>query len=81
MAIDLELEKNVNHPSHYTFGNVECIEAIESSMSQDDYSGYLRGNVLKYVWRFKTKGKPLEDLNKARWYLDRLIKLYEKPED
>ena len=43
-------------------------------MTSDEYHGYLKGNVLKYVSRYKFKGEPLEDLQKAHWYLNRLIK-------
>ena len=43
-------------------------------MTGDEYHGYLKGNVLKYVSRYKFKGEPLEDLQKANWYLNRLIK-------
>lgn len=65
----------VNRPSHYTQGNIECIEAIEASMSVDEFRGFLKGQIIKYVWRYRHKGKPVEDLNKARWYADRLIEL------
>jgi hypothetical protein len=43
-------------------------------MTSDEYHGYLKGNVLKYVSRYKFKGEPLQDLEKAQWYLNRLIK-------
>ena len=62
----------VNQPPHYNNGNVECIEAIEASMSVDEFAGYLKGNCLKYLWRYRYKGNPLTDLNKAQWYLDKL---------
>ena len=68
----------VNKPAHYNNGKVECIEAIDASMTGVEFRGYLKGNVLKYVWRYLYKGKPLEDLKKARWYLDRLIESYEQ---
>jgi hypothetical protein len=68
----------VNKPAHYNNGKVECIEAIDASMTELEFRGYLKGNVLKYVWRYLYKGKPLEDLKKARWYLDRLIESYEQ---
>ena len=64
---------NVNHPSHYTKGSIECIDAIESSMDSSDFAGYLKGNILKYLWRYKSKNFPVEDLEKARWYLNKLI--------
>ena len=70
-------EDVVNHPSHYTDGGgVECIEAIESSLTNEEYRGYLKGNIQKYVWRERHKGET-ESLKKARWYLDRLIQLDE----
>lgn len=65
---------NVNHPSHYTDGGIECIEAIEAQLTPEEYRGYLKGNVAKYVWREKHKGGT-ESLQKAQWYLTRLIAL------
>lgn len=64
---------NVNHPSHYTQGDIECIDAIRASMSVEAFVGYLKGNVLKYLWRYESKGKPVEDLEKACWYMGRLV--------
>ena len=64
---------NVKHPSHYTAGKVECIEAIKESMTKEEYRGYLKGQVMKYIWRYQKKGKPLEDLQKAQQYLEWLI--------
>jgi hypothetical protein len=69
-------EDAVNHPSHYTDGGIECIEAIESALTSEEYRGYLKGNIQKYVWRERHKGGT-ESLKKARWYLDRLIQLDE----
>lgn len=65
----------VNHPDHYTFGEVECIDAIEASMSPKEFRGYLKGQVMKYIWRFGVKegADPLTDLEKAGFYLDRLV--------
>lgn len=64
----------VDNPPHYNNGSVECIEAIEAMLTKDEYIGYLRGNALKYMWRFRYKKKPFEDLRKARWYEERLMK-------
>ena len=64
----------VDNPPHYNNGSIECIEAIEAMLNKDEYIGYLRGNALKYRWRFRYKNKPFEDLRKARWYEDRLMK-------
>lgn len=67
----------VNHPSHYADGgSIECIEAIESALTDEEYRGYLKGNIQKYVWRERNKGGT-ESLKKAQWYLDRLIQLDE----
>lgn len=63
---------DVERPQHYGLGKVECIEAIEASMSHEEYLGYLKGSALKYLWRYRYKGKPLQDLNKAQWYLNKL---------
>ncbi len=65
-------EDKVNHPSHYTQGAVECIDALKASMTQEEFLGYLKGCQMKYIWRYRMKGG-VEDLRKARWYLDRLI--------
>ena len=65
---------NVHSPSHYMHGKKETIDVIRDCMESDEYHGYLKGNVLKYVSRYKFKGEPLEDLEKANWYLNRLIK-------
>ena len=62
----------VNHPPHYTDGMIECIDAIEAQLTPEEYRGYLKGNIAKYVWRERHKGGP-ESLMKARFYLDRLI--------
>ena len=71
----------VNSPPHYKTGGIEAIEGIEASMGPEAYAGYLKGNIMKYMWRYERKGKPIEDLKKARWYLDRLIGLRERKED
>lgn len=70
--IDDEPKDNVNHPSHYTQGDIECIDAIKASMSHEAYCGYLKGNVQKYMWRYEHKGG-VESLKKAQWYLNKLI--------
>lgn len=59
----------VNHPPHYTKGKIEVIDFIE-----DQQLGFHEAQVIKYVARAKHKGNEMQDLMKARWYLDRLIK-------
>jgi hypothetical protein len=61
------------NPSHYTNGNIECIDGIKASMPAEQYKGYLKGNIIKYIWRYENKGG-VEDLKKAEWYIERLIK-------
>lgn len=57
---------NINHPTHYTGRNIgyECIDIVQ-------YQTFCVGNTIKYLWRYKDKGTPLEDLEKARWYAHR----------
>ena len=69
MTID---ELIVNSPPHYKQGDVECIEAIKAATG-DGYQGYLQGNIMKYIWRYRAKGQSLNDLKKAQWYLKELI--------
>jgi len=77
-TLDLEWgEDVVNKPSHYNSGGVECIEAIEASMELEAFQGYLKGNILKYIWRMSYKGKALEDCKKSQWYLNKLISTLE----
>ena len=59
------------NPSHYKQGGIECIEAMKVALG-GGFLGYLRGNAIKYLWRYDKKNG-VEDLKKARWYLDRLI--------
>jgi hypothetical protein len=73
--IDLELDQDtiVNKPPHYGDGEIECIDYMKDNMDTMMFMGYLEGNCKKYLHRYRYKGKPVEDLKKARWYLDRLI--------
>ena len=66
------MDDPVNSPLHYNSGGIECIDAIKASMTRSEFCGYLKGNTLKYLWRYMYKGKPQEDLAKAQWYLARL---------
>lgn len=70
----METAANVNHPQHYCSSDngIECIDAIEASMTVEQFKGFLKGNIEKYLWRYENKGG-VEDLEKARWYLERLI--------
>ena len=71
----------INKPPHYNQFGIECIRAIEASMSKLEFEGYLKGNIIKYLWRFRYKGKALQDTKKAKYYLDRLLDTLEEQED
>lgn len=58
----------VNHPQHYTQGEVECIQAIRAALGPEGYLAYCRGIIIKYVWRCMYKGATEVDLRKAKWY-------------
>ena len=62
----------VNSPSHYNQSGIECIAAIQAALGPN-FKYYLQGNIMKYLWRFDYKGKPIEDLQKAQWYLNTLL--------
>lgn len=68
----------VNHPSHYTQGGIECIDALEAAtINLKGIEAVCTANAIKYLWRWKEKGG-VEDLEKSKWYIDRLIKKMEK---
>ena len=69
----------VNHPPHYTQGGIECLDAIRASMTKEGYEAYLKGNIIKYLWRYEHKNG-CEDIKKARFYTDRLVESLEKEE-
>ena len=72
-----EVEKRVsdavNHPSHYTQGSIECIDAIASALGHEAFVQFLRGQVIKYMWRLGRKGDALKDAEKGKWYASRLV--------
>lgn len=76
-TMDTEVKDMVNSPSHYSSGEIECIQYLEDNLPFEAYTGYLEGNCKKYLHRWRHKGKPLEDLKKAQWYLNRLISTLE----
>lgn len=69
---------NVDHPSHYNQGGIECIDALNAMVTgySDPVDAVLSWQIVKYIWRHPFKRAPLEDLKKARFYLDRLISCY-----
>ena len=70
----------VNHPSHYNQGGIECIDALKAAtVSKTGIEAVCTANAIKYLWRYEEKNG-IEDVKKARWYIDRLIKELEEKE-
>jgi hypothetical protein len=67
----------VNSPPHYNQSGIECIEAIYAALGPAGFKAYCQGNALKYLWRHQYKGKPIEDLHKAQWYINKIIEAEE----
>lgn len=79
-----KIEDTVNKPPHYNSGSIECIDAMQAMADGSlvwGHNAYLWQNAFKYLWRWPYKKKPVEDLKKCRWYLDRLIELIEEKEE
>jgi hypothetical protein len=64
----------VNHPEHYNQGDIECIDALEACSTKEEFLGWLRLTAIKYLWRAQEKGEQIQDLEKAKWYIDRYKK-------
>ena len=86
MKIDTEqcflptMDDVVNHPKHYNKHGIECIQAIRATLTDEEFRGYCKGNVIKYTWRERYKNGE-EDLKKASWYLTRLVQDVDKNEN
>ena len=66
-------KETISHPTNYTQGKVECIDAIESAtVGKNGFEAYCVGNVIKYLWRYEEKGGK-ESVEKAQWYLNKLL--------
>ena len=68
------MEDLVNNPNHYRQSSTETIDIIKSAMTAEEFHGYLKGACMKYMSRYKYKGNAVQDLEKAEWYLKRLLK-------
>ena len=68
---------NVNSPAHYTSGGIETIDYIEAKLSKEEFIGYCKANIIKYLSRGPLKGKEGEDYRKAQWYCQRLVRAIE----
>jgi hypothetical protein len=60
---------NIDSPQHYTSGDIECIDAIKAALTKEEFRGYVKGNIVKYVWRERLKNGD-EDLKKAFKYFE-----------
>ncbi|KXB32809.1 DUF3310 domain-containing protein [Atopobium deltae] len=68
----------INHPEHYTRGNIECWDAMQACMTKQQFMGYLRGNAIKYLWRCEAKQNYAQDIEKAQAYVNKLIEAYKQ---
>ena len=75
---DTIIEDNVNHPSHYNRGGIECIDAMIAAKGIETVKIFCECNDFKYDWRRGEKDPILQDAKKSRWYLDKFIELEEK---
>lgn len=62
----------VNHPEHYTHGSIECIDAIQAALTPEEFRGYLKGNIIKYIWRERLK----KGVGKAQWYINKMVEVF-----
>lgn len=61
------------NPDHYKAGGIETIDYLKAKLTHEEFVGYCKGNVLKYVSRSGRKGSAIEDLRKAQWYINELV--------
>ena len=75
------MSEQVNHPSHYASGGIECIDAMEAAFGKAEVASFCKLNAFKYLWRcFKKGDKGIEDVDKALWYLNRYRELVQSDE-
>lgn len=75
------MSDNVNHPAHYETNGIECIDAMVASQGAEAVRNYCVCNAFKYIWRHQHKGKSVEDIRKAIWYLNRYLNLCEQKDE
>lgn len=76
-------ENFVDHPTHYCQGSIECIDALNAMVEGWDnpVAAVLAWQAVKYIWRHPFKGKPVEDIKKAQFYLEQLVNQYEREKE
>ena len=70
--------ETVEHPQHYNQGSIECIDAMIAAFGITEVIAFCKLNAFKYIWRAENKFNTLEDLKKARWYIDKIIEIQER---
>lgn len=73
----MDEKEMVSHPSHYNKNGIECFDVIKAFFGIDAFEDFCLSNALKYIMRCKEKGKYLEDIKKAKFYLEEIIKIYD----
>ena len=74
--LDKPTTDNVNHPSHYKQGDIECIDAMRQQFTKEEVIAFCKLNAFKYLWRSNHKGTPQQDIDKANWYLNQISSTY-----
>ena len=78
IKMDENVPDMVNHPQHYTQGGIECIDALKAAtVGKRGIEAVCVANVIKYLWRYEEKNG-IEDIRKAKWYIERLLKELEE---
>ena len=72
MGLIEKVKDEVHHPSHYVNGGIEVIDILKAKMSREEFEGYLKGNIFKYLFRHRLKNGNV-DLQKAQWYINYLV--------
>ena len=75
-----KLENDPIKPNHYKNGKMEAIKIMQNSLSDEEYKGFLKGLIIKYLYRADSKNG-LEDYKKAQWYMNELVKVLEKKQN
>lgn len=64
----------INHPAHYETGKYECIDVMREALGDEAVKGFCKCNAFKYIYRSNRKNG-IEDIKKAKWYIDKLIEM------
>lgn len=72
------MNKNVEHPTHYKVNNLECIDAMEELFGKEQTQDFCLLNAFKYIWRCENKENKVQDIEKAKWYLQKYLDIEQK---